>query len=730
MISQNSISENLKMLSFDIKGNLLHAYYNSDNELVFVLDETFLPYKPNVVLILEPNGTRKWDDILSNDYNVDLESIRPKKNNKYQKLDIEYNGLNIYKQLIDAHQSNQPTQDILTLLGAFRNKSALRIATERRIAAEDAANIARETIARTNDTIADLTTKLKQLRTKLGNQRKEIGKEPTKQSASKILKTEAQIDASNDKLNRAKKRLSNAKRRLLVASEDADAANSILNIISPLSKNDNTDIIIAPNHDIAVTQDAPVPMTSTEPNVPAFYDIDTTEINQENTHNTKAENMADEEVKPLFDTDPEILDDEISFKPVDLSPSILQEPSVPQQIPSAVPAAQQDINITQEPIFDSPVPQQPQYAQPVQPQQYEQPQYAQPVPQQPQYVQPVQPQQYEQPQYAQPVPQQPQYVQPVQPQQYEQPQYAQPVPQQPQYVQPVQPQQYEQPQYAQPVPQQPVLNTIKPVEPELQHTQPTTPAIPVPTASARPTSPLTGANTAQQEQIKSEKKPNLIYYLMLIILIALSIFTLWIYQQKAQTSATPDVTAKPSVTTDVSAPQASDDFLEEMPSEPIITEPVKTEIAPETTTPVVSEPETPNTTETEQKPVYTMENSPYFQLDEPEPEPETEPVITEPEVEPVVNKPAYNAGPVQEEMFIADENYITDQPNVQNEADIITETEIVDPSPDIENTYIPVQDEFLEIIEEQENVEPQSETYKNSGAPIDGGQQYYYESDE
>jgi len=85
-----------------------------------------------------------------------------------------------------------------------------------------------------------------------------------------------------------------------------------------------------------------------------------------------------------------------------------------------------------QPQFEQPTPQQPQYQQPVQPQ-YQQPvqtQYQQPV--QPQYQQPVQTQ------YQQPI--QPQYQQPAQPQ------YQQPV--QTQYQQPVQPQ-YQQPQYQQ-----------------------------------------------------------------------------------------------------------------------------------------------------------------------------------------------------------------------------------------------------------------------------------------
>ena len=90
----------LTSINYDIAGNLIRAYYDKSHKLIFVLDETINADKPNVLLVIDSFDDRKWDDVLSNDYNVDLETVRPKRDNKYQKLDIEYGGLDVYSDLI------------------------------------------------------------------------------------------------------------------------------------------------------------------------------------------------------------------------------------------------------------------------------------------------------------------------------------------------------------------------------------------------------------------------------------------------------------------------------------------------------------------------------------------------------------------------------------------------------------------------------------------------------
>ena len=298
---RENIFQPLTAIDYDIAGNSFRAYYDVDNKLVFVIDFVTSAIKPNVLLVINPDGDRKWDDILMNDYGVDLETVRPKQDNKYQKLDIEYTGLSVYDNLIQAYNNGDDISDEISYLDAFHHDAAYRAAQERFEAAEMTAERTRETIDRTMGVIAELQARLKVLRSKLALQRKSIGKEPTKKSAAKILRTESQIDATNEKLMRAKKRLTNAKRRLVVAEEDSEVARSILSKLGGVSGLPAKPL----NTTVAVKQNPPVPVKK--------QNIEYTDTTIE------AEKMADnnEEVKPLFDTDPEIIDEDIAFKPID-----------------------------------------------------------------------------------------------------------------------------------------------------------------------------------------------------------------------------------------------------------------------------------------------------------------------------------------------------------------------------------------------------------------------------
>lgn len=338
---------------YNISGNIFRAYYDADNKLVFIIDNTLDDRKPNVLLVINPVGDRKWDDILANDYIVDLETVRPKKDNKYQKLDIEYSGLSVYDNLIRAYDDGDDLSGPLAELSEFRDAASRRAATERLAAAEAKAARSRETIVKANDTIAELRARLRQLRTRMAQQKKQVGREPTKQSASKILKTDAQIDATNERLRRAKKRLDNAQRRLVVADADAEIAREIL-AAAPVEHSRNASVIdvLRPNEqsskdianlpaaathgDLIAQQVAPVPAEIPDD---YYHDISYRDNDSEYSENyniqtnidipdeQKAEKMAEDEVKPLFDKDPEILDEEIAFKPIEFGVSSPTETS-------------------------------------------------------------------------------------------------------------------------------------------------------------------------------------------------------------------------------------------------------------------------------------------------------------------------------------------------------------------------------------------------------------------
>lgn len=602
---RENITSTVTSRQYQIGENRLVAYFDNTGRLVFVLDETTSDTKPNALLVIDSDDGRKWDDILVNDWNVNLETVRPKKNNKYQKLDIEYTGLDIYAELLRAYDNDENLSDALRRLGAFRNASVRRSATERLDAATATADMARDTIERTNATIGELQSRVRELRVKLSQQRKSIGREPTKHSASKILRTEAQIDAATEKLNRAKRRLTNAQRRLVVADDDARAARDIL--------------VRVPNDDMASVGHA---ITTPQPtNL-----IITTEQQIE----PKAEQMADEEIKPLFDKDPEILDEEIAFKPIEFGSSATTP------VPDAVPQFDAPTFVEEDTTSVAPL----------------------------SFTPPVSPHVHDADNAPQQMPLRDDASRATEPA------------------------------------GSPMLDSLKPaamdatqpvanpaVMPQQSPVSPAQPAAAA-TPNVRPVSPITGvAPVAVDENGGRSQKPNLMYYIMLLLLIVMSIFTLWLYQQRSGDNV-PDLTASVPATTSTIADTAKTEsdtnatspFISESEivtaQQVAVKEPVAEQVAP---APVVSQPEPEPVPVTVGEP----EPVPVAPVSEPEPEPvpvtpvvsEPEPVVvpsvptiiptTEPErviaseEEVIASKPAYSVSQ-QEKMFVASPNYDTE----------------------------------------------------------------------
>jgi len=628
----------LKMTEYDIAGNVLRAYYDMDNKLVFVLDMLIDGTKPNVLLVINPVGNRKWDDILMNDYGVDLETVRPKYDNKYQKLDIEYTGLAAYDALIGAYNAGVDLSDAMANLNAFRAAASGRAAMERLAAAELTAERARETINRAEDTVGQLQSKLKTLRAKLTAQRREIGKEPTKQSAAKILRTESQIEATGDKLNRAKKRQSNAQKRLAAAVDDADMARDILDALG--TDGANVPAMPMPT-DVMAVKSAPVPME----NAPKFTEIvpyeedvdDEDEIYDE----PQETDMADDEVKPLFDEDPNILDENIAFKPIDFSADV-PAPVMPVGAPE-----KSDANAIEPLSFTPPI---------------------------------IEEEEEET------------VVEPV-----------------------------------------PVLNTLTSVdapsaeidselmatiepagvpEPVVQPEMPVAPVAPAPQpmpeiapapidSGFRPVSPIAAEPVTELSDGGSRAKPTVLYYVMLIALIVLSIFTLWVYQKSANDNL-PELGAnssEPAVATvveEVSEPGAPSPFIEEVnaamtdPGADIDVMPLPVEVVMEEFT--VAEPvDEPVVVDVVEEPVAVVEEPQEIQemvevpvMDVVEPEivadevVETEPespfvsdevvesVVVNPVPDVVVNKPEYSVSPQEKPVVAIPEYDVAVEPVVES----------------------------------------------------------------
>ena len=607
--------ENISLTSndYDISGNAIRAYYDDSHKLIFVLDETINADKPNVLLVIDSFDGRKWDDVLANDYNVDLETVRPKRDNKYQKLDIEYGGLDVYSALIAAYKAGDDLSDEIANLTRFRMMSVRRSATERLAAAEETISKSQETIERTNETIAQLHARIKELRSRVSEQRRGIGREPTKASAAKILKSEAQLDATNEKLARAKKRLSSAQHRLTAAESDAEIAREILARDVPKISERKTRAIGR------VSQ----PKLSKPESVP--------EITQDKEillPEPKAEEMADEEVKPLFDKDPENLDDEMAFKPIDFG-AVKNTPVAdnhddaddeiaPAPLSFVPPASEREIvddepnKTPSAPMLDS----------------------LTSVPE-------------------------PNPVEPFVEEDSELPVVE---------------------EAPAPIAVEPVVAPVAPV---------------APVASVRPVSPITGTATPVSDH--KSQKPTLMYYIMLILLILLSIGTLWLYQKTVgdngstpnlMATATETTVVEPSVTTEkvvdkkevvapvVAEPNIVKPVVVETPAsvvaaepepvpvsvvkpEPIIFEPEPTVMEPE---PIVAEPE-PVAVFTEPPVVVTepeeiIVESPFITL-EPAATYEPEPVRIPTEEEIMASKPGYNVSQ-NDKMFVASPDYDTE----------------------------------------------------------------------
>ncbi|MDR2268667.1 MAG: hypothetical protein LBD94_00610 [Rickettsiales bacterium] len=253
--------------NFDIDGIKLRAAYDASHRLLFVLDLTKDNILPNILLVVGDRDGRKWDDILQNDFGVNPESVRPRVNNKYQKLDIDYECINYYNDAITTGGADtlRPVR-----IGIAERQRNFRIGE-----AYHEIELARATVSEATKTISDLDEFIKSQKGKLKAAKKNVGKEPPKDSAAKILRYESRIDRAIAKKARATRRMKRAEKRI-------DSSTKMLN---------NYKDIIMP----------------------------------------RGQEMDENDVKPLFTEDPKIIDTDGAFKPVsfDAEPQPTPAPSVP-----------------------------------------------------------------------------------------------------------------------------------------------------------------------------------------------------------------------------------------------------------------------------------------------------------------------------------------------------------------------------------------------------------------
>lgn len=594
----------LVMRPYVIEGNEINAFYDASDDLIFVLDNTINSYKPNVLLVINPDGDKKWDEILSGEYDVDLETIRPKQDNKYQKLDIEYSGLSVYENLINAYNAGDGLEEHLNQLNILRDSAARHSAMTRLNIANETITKTNATIVKTKETIVRLQERLKTLKAKLSSQKKEIGRVSTKQSAAKILKTESQIEATNEKIKRAKKRLDSAQKRLETATVDAELASELLNqpaqeIKMPVK---TKPVVVEPK--VAVTQ-------AEEIEDDEELDDDFTDEDEEITEEQE------EEVKPLFDTDPNIVDDDMAFKPISFEDSVEKTETVEDNEPEFEDQIKELEAETPAPKLEfDPVPELPSFTSTENvSEEYETKSNDKPV------LDSIMP-----------VPDEDNDLQndfKIEEQEHID-NLDQVVDMGPQKTMPAE-------------------DLIRPVPPAPQSFNAPTNVAPV-----RPV----GDNQTESS------KPTFVYYVLLFILIGLSVFTLWLYQKHMGTDKTPALTENIVAVEKTEQPKVAEPVVEKVEVAPVEEESAfideEPEVVPE---PKVEEPVAEPEPEPEPEPEEVEEDEePIIINAVPErvstsgvvqEEPEEEPAVVEVK-EPVVNKPVYGASSKRDDMFVYD----------------------------------------------------------------------------
>ena len=707
----------LVMRPYNIDGNEINAFYDSSDNLVFVLDNTVTAHKPNVLLVINPDGDKKWDEILSGDYGVDLETVRPKQDNKYQKLDIEYSGLAVYNDLIKSYNSGDSLDEALKQLAVLRNSAARHSAMMRLNVANEIINKTNATIVKTKESIVRLQARLKTLRAKLAEAKKGIGRGPTKQSAAKILKLESQIEATNEKLKRAQERLKSAQRRLETATVDAELASGLLNQSDEELKDDeknNKSLVVAPKRAVVKPAQAPVPQiveeTKEETKDQDFEDDDFENMSMDeiqdddiddqdddskddttDNENTDVENT---DVKPLFNEDPQILNEDIAFKPISFEAPVIPEIQQDEE----KPVLNQDMIMTNEETKEKTVIEEENTEKPVL-------DSMMPIASTPEYL-PSENKDEEE------------VFEPVETVEEK---TTETIQNEPLKLKPVNEEVW---QYGPVIEEESEDTTVADTENIPSSVPPVMPMPPVPPM------PYVDTNSGMVHKPEHEhSKPSFIYYLLLIILIILAVFTLWLYQRNVKPASpvltttaeqTETQTGKTTVFKQSSKKSAKKVAVQEDADDdlPVFLDDkadVKdTHVEPvEIIEPVSEEESMP---EPEQDEEITEFGTPEIIGDVParmttsgQEEEVQDTVKTEEEI--LANKPIYEPGSKYDEMFVSEDDveYVDEfgQPIEYVDQEIIYE----DQPEDEEITEYTEEDPYFDAEEAEYQAEQQSEIY-------------------
>ncbi|MDR0449009.1 MAG: hypothetical protein LBG89_00920 [Rickettsiales bacterium] len=286
---------------FSAGGISFSAWLDTHDHAAFVLDMTRDDILPDAMVVIDQdasNPDRKWDDILRKDFDTDPEIVRPRQDNKYQKLDILYMGLSVYQAAVDHMMTHgDASGEIIRDIGSFRLNAAAASAAKRIADNRVILKKVSKTMESTKKTAAKIRAEIAQLTERLAAQKTAAGFQPSRAAASKILKTQSMIEALQEKderndtrAKRTAKKIAAARREIQEFADRLERLRGLGAETAPLADADDYD----------------------------EYDYDGDE----------SESPA---IAPLLDDDPNIVDKSKAFQKVDYKEREMQAEFKPMQ---------------------------------------------------------------------------------------------------------------------------------------------------------------------------------------------------------------------------------------------------------------------------------------------------------------------------------------------------------------------------------------------------------------
>lgn len=328
------------------------AWIDTHGHVAWALDTTRDRVLPDAMLVIDRDDNlpdRKWDDILTKDFDTDPEIVRPREDNKYQKLDISYDGLSIYQAAVDALETGGKVSDsVLRALGNFRINAGAANAMKRIADNQEILDKVSNTLVVSDKTALKIKGDIALLKERLASQKSAMGFEPTKAAAAKILKTQSQIEAAQEKSKKNALRKKRTEKKIANANEEIKTWTDQLEYLQGLGAT-------LPDADEPIEDSNVAPLIQTDPNIvdeeKAFQAIDIEQPEEAEEETKEGETEMPTEFKPMSWDAPE---PEIPAQTPAAQVETLVQPVV--QTPTESRAAQvSDVESAAYPSFAPPV---------------------------------------------------------------------------------------------------------------------------------------------------------------------------------------------------------------------------------------------------------------------------------------------------------------------------------------------------------------------------------------